>query len=85
MTEKGFYNVDMRSEDTADKPAGFYLYDLESTHGTFHNKNRCFPKTYYRFVKTQNYEKRIHTHTHTHTRTNRHTHKVFSFYLLQVR
>ena len=31
-----------------DKPAGFYLYDLDSTHGTFHNKNKCFPKTYYR-------------------------------------
>ena len=31
-----------------DKPAGFYLYDLNSTHGSFHNKNQCFPKTYYR-------------------------------------
>lgn len=37
-----------RSESSGDTPAGFYLYDLESTHGTFHNKNRCFPKTYYR-------------------------------------
>ncbi len=28
--------------------SGFYLYDLDSTHGTYHNKQKCFPKTYYR-------------------------------------
>ncbi len=28
--------------------AGFHLFDLGSTHGSWHNKQRCFPKTYYR-------------------------------------
>ena len=42
--------LQFKSQDSADKPSGFYLYDLESTHGTFHNKNRCFPKTYYRLI-----------------------------------
>ncbi len=37
-----------KKEGSADQPEGFYLYDLGSTHGSFHNKNRCFPKTYYR-------------------------------------
>ena len=37
-----------KSEGSADKPVGFYLYDLGSTHGTCHNKNKCFPKTFYR-------------------------------------
>jgi len=31
-----------------EKPVGFYLYDLDSTHGTQHNKLKCFPRTYYR-------------------------------------
>ena len=37
-----------KSEGTPDKPVGFYLYDLGSTHGSYHLKNKCFPKTYYR-------------------------------------
>lgn len=37
-----------KSKASPEKPVGFYLYDLDSTHGSFHNKNRCFPKTYYR-------------------------------------
>ena len=35
-------------EGSEDQPVGFYLYDLGSTHGTFHNKKQCFKKTYYR-------------------------------------
>ena len=31
-----------------EKPCGFYLFDLDSTHGTLHNKRKCFPKTFYR-------------------------------------
>eukprot|EP00088_Acartia_fossae_P013771 TRINITY_DN17284_c0_g1_i6.p1 TRINITY_DN17284_c0_g1~~TRINITY_DN17284_c0_g1_i6.p1 ORF type:complete len:800 (-),score=259.20 TRINITY_DN17284_c0_g1_i6:145-2544(-) len=37
-----------KSKSSPEKPAGFYLYDLDSTHGSFHNKNKCFPKTFYR-------------------------------------
>ena len=37
-----------KSEDSSERPAGFYLFDMDSTHGTFHNKQKCFPKTYYR-------------------------------------
>ena len=40
--------LQFKANGSIDKPAGFYLYDLDSTHGTFHNKNQCFPKTYYR-------------------------------------
>ena len=40
--------LQFKANSSSDKPAGFYLYDLDSTHGTFHNKHRCFPKTYYR-------------------------------------
>ncbi|KAK8376160.1 hypothetical protein O3P69_008702 [Scylla paramamosain] len=29
-------------------PVGFYVYDLGSTHGSFHNKHRMKPQTYYR-------------------------------------
>ena len=37
-----------KKEESEDQPVGFYLYDLGSTHGTFHNKKQCFKKTYYR-------------------------------------
>ena len=37
-----------KAEGSPDEPEGFYLYDLGSSHGTFHNKKKCFPKTYYR-------------------------------------
>ena len=37
-----------KSQDSPDKPVGFYLYDLGSQHGTKHNNQKCFPKTYYR-------------------------------------
>ena len=40
--------LQFKADGSADKPAGFYLYDLNSTHGTFHNKKQCFPKTFYR-------------------------------------
>ncbi|OXB72946.1 UNVERIFIED_CONTAM: hypothetical protein H355_001913 [Colinus virginianus] len=37
-----------RSADGADADAGFYVYDLGSTHGTFLNKARVPPRTYCR-------------------------------------
>jgi len=40
--------LQFKSQASPEKPAGFYLYDLDSTHGSFHNKKKCFPKTYYR-------------------------------------
>jgi len=36
-----------KAEASQDLPAGFHLYDLDSTHGTWHNKNKCFPRKYY--------------------------------------
>ena len=35
-------------QSSPEKPSGFYLFDLDSTHGTLHNKRKCFPKTFYR-------------------------------------
>ena len=40
--------IQYKENGSSDQPQGFYLYDLGSTHGTYHNKNRCFAKTYYR-------------------------------------
>ena len=40
--------IQYKENASSDQPQGFYLYDLGSTHGTYHNKNRCFVKTYYR-------------------------------------
>ena len=40
--------IQYKENSSSDQPQGFYLYDLGSTHGTYHNKNRCFVKTYYR-------------------------------------
>ena len=40
--------LQFKSKPSPEKPVGFYLYDLDSTHGTLHNKNKCFPRTFYR-------------------------------------
>lgn len=40
--------LQFRAEGTEEHEAGFYVYDLESTHGTFLNKNQIRPRTYYR-------------------------------------
>jgi len=40
--------LQFKNKGSPEKPVGFYLFDLDSTHGSFHNKNKCFPKTYYR-------------------------------------
>ena len=37
-----------KTNPSPEKPVGFYLFDLDSTHGSFHNKKKCFPKTFYR-------------------------------------
>ena len=40
--------IQYKSQYSPENPAGFYLYDLGSQHGTKHNNKKCFPKTYYR-------------------------------------
>jgi len=40
--------LQFKTNPSPEKPVGFYLFDLDSTHGSFHNKKKCFPKTYYR-------------------------------------
>ena len=42
--------IQFKATSSPEKPSGFYLYDLDSTHGSWHNKNKCFPRTYYRCV-----------------------------------
>lgn len=37
-----------RNETTNNEEIGFYIYDMDSTHGTFLNKKRLLPKTYTR-------------------------------------
>ncbi|TRY77451.1 hypothetical protein TCAL_08013 [Tigriopus californicus] len=44
------YHAVLQYRSTPDPPrypAGFYLQDLDSTHGTYHNKKRCFPRKFY--------------------------------------
>ena len=40
--------LQFKTTPSPEKPVGFYLYDLDSTHGTQHNKRKCFPRTFYR-------------------------------------
>lgn len=40
--------IQYRAVEEEGAAAGFYAYDLGSTHGSFHNKNRMKPHTYYR-------------------------------------
>ncbi len=44
--------LQFKKDGDADKekvgPAGFYLYDLKSGHGCYHNKKKCYPQKYYR-------------------------------------
>lgn len=40
--------LQFKTNPSPEKPVGFYLFDLDSTHGSYHNKKKCFPKTFYR-------------------------------------
>ena len=40
--------LQFKTTPSPEKPVGFYLFDLDSTHGTQHNKRKCFPRTFYR-------------------------------------
>jgi len=40
--------LQFKTKPSPEKPVGFYLFDLDSTHGSWHNKKKCFPKTFYR-------------------------------------
>ena len=40
--------IQYRVEASDDDGVGYYLYDLGSSYGTYLNKNRCYPKVYYR-------------------------------------
>ena len=43
--------IQFKATSSPEKPSGFYLFDLDSTHGSWHNKNKCFPRTYYRWIQ----------------------------------